>query len=158
MNRVLAFALVVSMAGASSVFAAGKAQLPANSSIAGTAKQSSGATIPNATVQLRDMETGQLVGTTTSDAAGQFAFQGLNAGSFTVEVVSAAGEILGQSALISVTEGAAINGVVVSTMGGASHKKGAFLTSTAGIVTMVAVAGGVTGVAVATRPNQSGSK
>jgi hypothetical protein len=155
MNRVLALALVVSMAG-TSVFAAG-AQAPANSSIAGSVKSSSGRVIGHATVRLRDLETGQLAGTATSDAAGQFSFPGLMAGTFTVEIVSAAGEILGSSAPISVAAGAAITGVVVTT---ADHSKkgGAFFTSTAGIIAVAASGAAVAGVTAATGSTASGSK
>jgi Carboxypeptidase regulatory-like domain len=155
MNRVLAFALVVSMAG-TSVFAAG-AQAPSNSSISGMAKSSAGRGIASATIHLRDLETGQLAGTTTSDAAGQFSFMGLLPGSFTVEIVSAAGEILGSSAPIPVTADAAITGVVVTTTDG-SKKKGAFFMSTAGVIAVAATGAAVAGVTAATRSTASGSK
>jgi carboxypeptidase family protein len=158
MNRVLAFALVVSMAGTPSVFAAGAAQAPANSSMSGSVKNSSGRSIANATVRLRDLETGQLAGTTTSDAAGQFSFPGLAAGSFTVEIVNASGEIIGSSAPIAVAPGAAISGVVVSTTESSKKKGGAFFTSTAGLIAIAASGAAVAGVTAATRPTASGSK
>jgi Carboxypeptidase regulatory-like domain len=156
MHRVLALALVVSMAGTPSVFAAG-AQAPANSSMSGAVKSSTGRMIAHATVRLRDLETGQLASTTTSDAAGQFAFLGLASGSFTVEIVNAAGEIIGSSAPISVMAGSAINGVVVSTTD-RSSKKGAFFMSTAGVIALAATGAAVAGVTVATRPTASPSK
>jgi Carboxypeptidase regulatory-like domain len=147
------------MAGTSSVFAAGAGQASANSSIAGSAKSSAGRMISNAIVRLRDLETGQLASTTTSDASGQFSFVGLMPGTFTVEVVSAAGEIVGSSAPISVGPDASIDGVIVTTTERSSKKGGAFFTSTAGIVTLAAVGAGVTGVTVATtRSTASGSK
>ena len=93
MHRILAFALVVSMAGTPAVFAAGAAQSPANSSMSGAVKSSTGRMVASTTVRLRDLETGQIVAITTSDAAGQFSFLGLAAGSFTAEIVTAAGEI-----------------------------------------------------------------
>jgi hypothetical protein len=157
MNRVLALALVVSMAGTSSVFAAGAAQAPANSSMSGSVRNPSGRSIANATVRLRDLQTGQLAGTTTSDAAGQFSFPGLAAGSFTVEIVNASGEIIGSSAPISVEPGQAITGVVVSTTE-SKKKGGAFFTSTAGLIAIAASGAAVAGVTVATRPTASGSK
>jgi hypothetical protein len=157
MHRVLALALVVSMAGTPSVFAAGAAQAPVNSSMSGSVKTMSGRSIANATVRLRDLETGQLAGTTTSDAAGQFSFPGLAAGSFTVEIVNASGEIIGSSAPISVEPGQAITGVVVSTTE-SSKKKGAFFTSTAGLIAIAASGAAVAGVTAATRSTVSGSK
>jgi carboxypeptidase family protein len=158
MHRVLALALVVSMAGTPSVFAAGAAQAPVNSSMAGLVKNASGRTIANATVRLRDLETGQLAATTTSDAAGQFSFPGLAAGSFTVEIVNAAGEIIGSSAPISVVAGQAITGVVVTTTDSSKKKAGAFFTSTAGLIAIAASGAAVAGVTAATRPTASGSK
>ena len=158
MHRVLALALVVSMAGTPSVFAAGAAQAPANSSMAGLVKNANGRTIANATVRLRDLETGQLAATTASDAAGQFSFPGLAAGSFTVEIVNAAGEIIGSSAPISVVAGAAITGVVVTTTDSSKKKAGAFFTSTAGLIAIAASGAAVAGVTAATRPTASGSK
>ena len=61
MHRILAFALVVSMAGTPAVFAAGAAQSPANSSMSGAVKSSTGRMIASTTVRLRDLETGQIV-------------------------------------------------------------------------------------------------
>jgi hypothetical protein len=157
MHRVLALALVVSMAGTPSVFAAGAAQAPVNSSMSGSVRNSSGRSVANTTVRLRDLETGQLAAATTSDAAGQFSFPGLAAGSFTVEIVNAAGEIIGSSAPIAVTAGSAITGVVVTTTD-SSKKKGAFFTSTAGLIAIAASGAAVAGVTAATRPTASGSK
>jgi len=156
MHRVLALALVVSMAGTPSVFAAG-AQAPANSSMSGSVKHSDGRTIANATVRLRDLETGQLAAAATSDASGQFSFIGLAGGSFTVEIVNAAGEIIGSSAPISVAPGAAITGVVVFTTD-QSKKGGAFFTSTAGLIAIAASGAAVAGVTAATHSTVSASK
>ena len=144
------------MAGTPSVFAAG-AQAPANSSMSGAVKNPTGRMIANATVRLRDLETGQLAGTTTSDAAGQFSFLGLASGSFTVEIVNAAGEIIGSSAPIAVMAGSSLTGVVVTTTD-KSSKKGAFFTSTAGIIALAASGAAVAGVTAATRPTASPSK
>jgi len=145
------------MAGTPSVFAAGAAQAPVNSSMSGSVRNSDGRSVANTTVRLRDLETGQLAATTTSDAAGQFSFPGLAAGSVTVEIVNAAGEIIGSSAPISVTAGSAITGVVVTTTD-SSKKKGAFFTSTAGLIAIAASGAAVAGVTAATRPTASGSK
>lgn len=61
--------------------------------------QLEGKPIPNTSVRLRNVNNGQLAGTTTTNAAGEFSFTGLPAGDFAVEIVSANGTILGTSAV-----------------------------------------------------------
>ena len=75
-----------------------------------------GKPLANTTVRLRNVDTGQLVGNTTSNAQGQFSFSGLGPGNFVVETVSANGTILGTSAAIALTAAAmTITGVAVTT-------------------------------------------
>jgi hypothetical protein len=116
MRRVLAFVTVISMmTPVSSVFAAASpVQGPPEGSVSGTASTSTGQTVAKATVRLRNLTTGQVSGTTVSDAAGSFSFSGLSASNYVVEVVNAAGEIVGTSASIAVAAGAAVSGVVVA--------------------------------------------
>src|SRR5947208_1321823 len=64
--------------------AAGQAQ---SGAVAGTARGANARPIPNATIQIRNVETGALVGTTTTGDAGEFAFAGLPSGTYVVEVV-----------------------------------------------------------------------
>jgi Carboxypeptidase regulatory-like domain len=137
----------------------------AGASLSGTATSSSGQTVANATVRLRNLATGQLAGTTTSNAAGAFGFTGLQAGNYVVEVVNAAGQIIGTSASIGVAAGATITGVTVTAsaamIGGAAGAAGvpAGGISTAVVITSVAVAAGVAGaVAVATSGTASPSR
>jgi hypothetical protein len=120
-------------------------------SLAGTATSNSGQALANTTVQLRNLATGQLTGTTTSSATGTFSFAGLPAGNFAVEVVNAAGQIIGTSASVTVAAGATITGITVSATAAiaagaagaaaAGAAAGAGLGTTA-IVTIVAVAAG----------------
>jgi len=148
-------------------FAAPRAQSQ-EGSLSGTASSSTGQTLANVTVQLRNVATGQLAGTTTSTATGSFSFGGLQAGTYAVEVVNAAGQIIGTSGAISVAAGAVVTGVSVSATaaavaaGAAAGAGGAAAAggiSTAVIVTTVAAAAGVAGaVAVATSGNASPSK
>jgi len=84
------------------------------SSLSGTASSSSGEKLPGTVVQLRSLATGQLAGTTTSSALGQFGFVDLNAGSYAVEIVNAAGQIVGTSAAVMVGVGAAVTDVGVT--------------------------------------------
>src|SRR5437867_288210 len=71
-------------------------------SIAGTARSTAGQTVANVTVQLRNLATGQLTGKTTSSATGSFGFTGLAAGNYSVEIVNAAGQLIGTTAAIPV--------------------------------------------------------
>ena len=115
MRRVTALGVVAMLALSGGPFSrvlyAAQAQA---ASLLGTATTSTGQTIANVTVQLRDLVTGSLAGTTTSGAAGSFTFAGLQAGTYSVEVVSAAGQVLSASASITVTAGATVTGVTVS--------------------------------------------
>lgn len=162
---MLAFAMTLS---AAPLFAAPRAA-QGTASIAGTASTSGGQTVPNATVQLRNLATGQLSGSTTSSASGAFSFTGLPAGNFAVEVVNAAGQIIGTSSSITVAAGATITGVTVSTTAalvGAAAGAGAAAAgagaaagiSTAVIVTTVAVAGGIAAAVAIVKANASPSR
>jgi carboxypeptidase family protein len=171
MRRIVAIALASSMFGSAALAAAGAPRAQSQpASLSGTASNSTGQTLANVIVQLRDVVTGQLAGTTTSTATGTFSFAGLQAGTYTVEVVSATGQIVGTSAAISVTAGATVTGIAVSATaatvaggaaaGAAAAGAGASTgISTAVIITTVAAAAGVAGaVAVATNGNASPSK
>lgn len=166
MRRVTASALVFALTFAAAPLLAARAprggQAQGLASIAGNATTSTGQTIANATVQLRDLVTGSLAGTTTSSATGTFAFVGLQAGSYAVEVVSAAGQIIATSASIAVSAGATITGITVSATAAAlaGAAAGAAATTAAGagaavgastaiVITSVAAAAGIAG-AVAT--------
>lgn len=159
MRRVFAFALVVSLSGAGSAFAAG-AQAPKPSTVSGTANSSTGSPLANTTVRLRQVNTGSISATSTSSATGQFTMTVANPGEYVVEVVDAAGNVIGTSAVITVAPGAAssvtITGTAVQIAKAASKP---FFTSAAGIVTAAATAAGVVGVTVAaTQGSASPSK
>src|SRR3954469_6583969 len=169
MRRFVACMLASSLFVTAPLFAAPGGQGQA-ASLSGTASSSAGQTLGNVTVQLRDVATGQLAGTTTSSATGAFSFGGLQAGTYAVEVVSATGQIVGTSAAISVTAGATVTGVAVSATaaavaggaaaaGAAAGAAASTGISTAVIITTVAAAAGVAGaVAVATNGNASPSR
>lgn len=175
MRRIVAATLASSMFVSAPLVAAGapRAQ-PQGASLVGTASSSSGQTLANITVQLRDVVSGQLVGTTTSNSGGAFAFSGLQAGNYAVEVVNAAGQIIATSSAISVAAGATVTGITVTATaaavgagaaGGAAAAAAAGGTAAAGgistavIITSVAAAAGVAGaVAVATNGNASPSR
>jgi hypothetical protein len=128
--------------------------------ISGTATNQNGQALANTTAQLRDVTTKQLVGTTITNAQGGFAFVGLNPGQFVVEIIGPNGAIVGTTAPITLAAGAmAVTGVAVTATalgaiaGGAAAAGGvgSFFGTTAGIITGVAIAGGITaGVLAAT--------
>jgi hypothetical protein len=165
-KRILATAMVVAMAltcAPASIFAA---QAPAGT-ISGTATSQGGQSLANMTAQLRNLATKQLVGTTTTNAQGAFTFTGLNPGQFMVEIVNAQGAIVGTTSAITLSAGAMVaTGVTVTAVaagaiaGGAAAAGGlgAFFGTTVGIVTAVAVVGGVTAAVIATQSNASPSR
>jgi hypothetical protein len=134
------------------------AQAPVTGIINGTAQTAAGQTLPNFTVQLRNLQTGQLAGTTTSNAAGSFSFVSLNPGNYIIEIVNEAGAIVGSSAPIGVAAGSAIAVTVTATAAAAIAAAGATGVSTALIVTTIAAAAGVAGVVVAARDDASPSQ
>jgi hypothetical protein len=144
MRRLFAVVVAGTLSAAPLLEAAGGAQPTA--SVAGTAQSSAGQPMANSIVQLRDLMTGQLVGTTASSATGAFAFAGLPAGRYAVEVVNATGQIIGTSAALDVAAGAAISGVGVAA-GAAGAAAAAAGLSTGAIITITAIAVGA-GVAV----------
>ena len=165
MRRIVALALASSLTLSSApLFAA-----QGTASLAGTATSSSGQSVANATVHLRNLANGQIAGTTTSSTTGSFSFAGLQAGNYAVEVVNAAGQIIGTSASIGVAAGATVTGIAVSTSavlagaaaGAAAAGAGAATAgiSTAVIVTTAAAAAGVAGaVAIAKKGDASPSR
>ena len=186
MRRFVAAALALAITFAAAPLFASAARAPRAggqpqlASIAGNATASTGQTLANVTVQLRDLVTGQLVGTTTSSATGGFTFVGVQAGTYAAEVVSAAGQIIGTSASIVATAGATITGVTVSASaalvgaaagagaaagsgaagaGAAAAGAGAAVGATTAIViTSVAVAAGVVGAVAAATQTASPSR
>lgn len=109
MRRLLAVVVACTLSAAPLLGAA-----QATASVAGNARTNAGQPMANSTVQLRNLMTGQLVGTTTSSSAGAFTFAGLPAGRYAVEVLNATGQIVGTSAALDVAAGAAISGVGVA--------------------------------------------
>ena len=169
MRRFVALALsstlVLQAAPLMAATARAGAQAPvATGALNGTAQSAGGQMLTNTTVQLRNLQTGQLAGTTTSNAAGGFSFTGLNPGNYLVEFINQSGAIVGSSASTAVAAGTTTT-VTVSTMaaaavagaaaGGAAAATG---ISTAVVVTTVAVAAGIAGVLVVARDNASPSR
>jgi hypothetical protein len=148
---------------------------PRNGVINGTAMGPKGEVLANTRVQLRDMKSKQLVGTTTTNAQGRYEFTNLPPSDYVVEIVDRDGAIIGTTALISLTPaamtaagvtvtataaGAIAAGAAAGTAGAAAAAggAGAFFGTTAGILTAVAIAGGVTAGVLAAKDDASPSR
>jgi hypothetical protein len=172
MRRVLSFGLVVAVAfvgmpvGASAATKAPAArQGQGTGSLNGLAHGADKAPLRNYTVRVRNVADGQIAGSTTTSGAGEFTFTGLQPGNYVVEVVDAAGEIVGLSPTLGVTAGAAMTVTINASAGGAitaaaaSGGSSLFGLGTLGSVAVITAAGvaGVTAV-VATRGDASPSR
>ena len=82
----VALAVVVATSGSISVFA------QQGGALNGVAQSADKAPLPNYRVHVRNANTGELAGSTTSNQAGQFAFDALQPGNYVVEIVDAAGQ------------------------------------------------------------------
>jgi hypothetical protein len=161
MRRLLALALVVAigtlgMPGVS--FAAGPRSSEVPGQVAGTARTEVGSPIANASVRLRNSGTGQIAGTTTTAANGEYVFKNVPAGNYVVELVDGSGNVLATSVPVSLATSESVTGVALTAtvgkagVGGVSGPGlGRFFTSTAGILRLVGAGGGmVAGVIGAT--------
>jgi hypothetical protein len=83
-------------------------------SLSGTASSASGRSLAATVVRLRNVTTGQLAGSTTSNVAGQFRFANLSPGTYAVEVVSPSGQLVGVSQAVAVGAGKTITDVGVT--------------------------------------------
>jgi hypothetical protein len=131
----------------------GAGQAQETASVAGTSRDEKGSTVAHVKVQLRDLGTGKLVATTTSDADGQFLFLDLKAGSYAIELVGDAGQFIGTSAAIAVAPGATLTGLTVTEAVATqaallAAATGGGALSTALIVTGVAAGAGVAALVI----------
>lgn len=149
MKKLLASALCVALATTISpvnLIAAGRAIQAGQ--ISGMAAVD-GKPLPNVTVRLRNVDTGQLVGNTTANAQGQFSFAGLGPGNFVVETVAANGTILGTSTVIALTAAAMVVGsITVSTSAAAIAAAGGAAAGVAGVVGGAALGTGLSATAL----------
>ena len=124
----------------------------ATGTISGLARGASGEAMSNTAVRLRNARTGQLAGSTTTGADGQFTFAALNPGTYVVEVVNAVGDVVGTSAAISLAAGAMTATAVTVTAAASQFLAGAgggsFFATTLGAVTIAAIGAGIVGVIV----------
>lgn len=146
---------------------AGPAPKQGTGSVSGTAQNAGKQSLSGVKVQLRNVDTGALSGSTTSASNGAFSFTGLSQGNYVIEIVDATGKIIGTSASMAVGAGAAgvISGVTVAASAAgalsgaaAAGGLGAFFSSTGGILVLAGVGAGVTAGVLALANNASPSK
>jgi hypothetical protein len=83
-----------------------------STTIQGNALDTSGRIMPDTPVRLRDARSGRIVESQLTDDAGRFSFEGLDPGTYIVEVLSNESQILAASQMLSVNAGDALSAVV----------------------------------------------
>lgn len=167
MRKLISAGLVLAMVLLGVPMSASAAVKPASrqqGTINGMAQGANKQPLPNYSVRVRNVASGQVAGTTTSNAAGNFSFAGLEPGSYVIEIVDAAGKVVGLSPSIAVAAGSTVSVTVSATAAGAiaGASTGGFSLFGLGPLASVAVisAAGVAAVAgvVAARDTASPSK
>jgi carboxypeptidase family protein len=147
------------------VNAAGTGQAGSFASLSGTASSSNGRSLADTVVRLRNVRTGQLAGTTTSNGAGQFSFLNVTPGTYAVEVVSPSGQLVGVSKAVAIDAGKTVTDVGVTAATPDVAATGASVVAAAGVgpsagamtASVIAAAAGL-GAAVAVNASVSPSR
>ena len=133
--------------------------------ISGTARDAQDKVLSNVKLQLRNVDTGQVVATTRAAANGTFEFTGLNPGNYVVEIVDDSDKIIGVSTSMALAAGGIVSGLTVAAsaagaLAGAAAAGGigAFFSSTGGILLLVGIGAGVTAGVIAATNDASGSR
>ena len=95
--------VAVSVTGSTPILAQGQGTL------SGVAQSAEKAPLPNYRVHVRNANTGELAGSTLSNQAGQFTFSSLQPGNYVVEIVDAAGKVVGLSPSLTVAAGGGLS-------------------------------------------------
>jgi hypothetical protein len=160
-RKGLAIGLMIVLTAASAPFAA-LAAAQAAGDLTGIARGGELQPLAGVKIQLRSIQSGDIVAATTTNEAGGFSFAGLPAGTYVAEIVDAAGKTLGVGSPVTLAAGAAGStsvvaaGVGVASSGGVLHLFG-MGPATSLTVLGAAAAASVTAV-VANRPNASPSR
>jgi hypothetical protein len=158
MRKAVAFMLVLTVALAGAPLALAQQE---TGGLQGVAQNAQKQTLPQVNVQVRGAD-GQLAATGTTNAQGAFSFTGLNPGVYTVEILNAAGQIVG-TASVTVTAGAvatvSITAAAAGAIGAGAGAGGLFGLGTIGTVAVIGGAAALTVAAiVATRDDASPSR
>ena len=127
----------------------------AQATINGTVVAPDGEPIANTTVRARDLLTGELGGSTRTSTTGEYSIS-LKPGSYVLEIVDDAGQIIGISSFVSAAAGVSLaaatvmaaSGALSAAVGTATGLAAALGATAARSVGMAAAAAGVAGVVV----------
>ncbi|HSL23489.1 MAG TPA: carboxypeptidase-like regulatory domain-containing protein [Vicinamibacterales bacterium] len=162
---VVALALVATLpVPSAAAIAAPRVRKESTGSVEGIARDAQRQPLARHTVQIRDVQTGQLAGTGTTSSAGQFTFSGIAPGSYVVEVLNAAGQMVGTSAAFRVAAGTVAMVTVTASPMGALRRAGGLgfgLFGLGSAATAAILAGATVGIVVgviATRDEASPSR
>jgi len=125
--------------------------------ISGTVRDAQGQPLPNVQLQLRNVDTAQVVARTRAGANASYAFTGILPGNYVVEIVDDFDQVLGLSAAAPLAASGAVTGLVVA-LASTTAAGGAFFASTAGILLLVGLGAGVTAGVVAIANEASPSR
>jgi hypothetical protein len=125
MRRVVTIGALVALVWTSPIpsIAAERRQAPApppdTGTIGGHVRDASGQPLPSSKLRLRDMQTGAVVAETTADNGAAFAFTAVAPGnSYVIELVDAAGHVVGLSPSLTLGAGRTIYVTVTATAAG----------------------------------------
>ena len=160
MRKIVSVGLIVvtTLAAASSTLEA-----QSGGTMTGVARGNHLQSLASVNVQLRNVDTGAVVGTTTTTEAGTFTFPALPAGKYIAEVVDAAGKVLGVGAPVSLPAGGtATTSVIALAFGTTTAASTGFSFLGLGPVTTMTILGAAAAASVtavvATRPDASPSR
>jgi hypothetical protein len=125
--------------------------------IAGIVRDAQGQMLPNVKLQLRNVDTGQVVAKTRAGADAAYQFTGVAPGNYIVEIVDDSDRVIGLSAAAALAANGAVTGLVAA-LTATTAAGGAFFASTAGILLLVGIGAGVTAGVIAATNEASPSR
>ena len=115
---------------------------PKGGTVTGTVWKSDNTPLPDASLQLRDISTGQIVGSTRGDELGRFTFPKVSAGHYVVELVDGHRNVLAVGEMFSIGPSETVSTFV--RLAASSRWHGAFFTNAAAAAIAAAATVGVT--------------
>jgi len=152
MRRLIAVVLASFLVFASTPWTSTSAAAPSTGTITGVAKASAGQPLGGHSVRVRSVRTGDVVATATTSADGSFVVPSLNPGSYVVEIVDAAGRIVGTSAIATVDEGKIASLIVTAA---STELVGGQVSGAVLAILVAGAAAAVVGIVVATTGNNA---
>ena len=125
--------------------------------IAGIVRDAQGQMLPNAKLQLRNVDTGQVVARTRAGADAAYQFTSVAPGNYIVEIVNDSDRVIGLSAAAALAANGAVTGLLAA-LTATTAAGGAFFASTAGILLLVGIGAGVTAGVIAATNEASPSR